>query len=76
LRAHDRSAQPAVGLGETVQAEDVFTSILAETNLLESLDFLSVLGQASEKALDPPFSSPGTEMAQQAMPYRWGFSGS
>jgi len=59
-----------VGLGEAFQAEDVFTSIGAETNLLESLDFLSVFGQASEKALDLPFSSPGAEMVQQAMPYR------
>jgi len=64
-----------VGLGEAFQAEDVFTSIRAETNLLESLDFLSVLGQASEKALDPSFSSPGAEMGQQAMPCRWGFIG-
>jgi hypothetical protein len=53
-----------VGFGETVQAEDVFTSIGAETNVLESLDFLSVFGQASEKALDPSFSSPGAEMGQ------------
>jgi hypothetical protein len=64
-----------VGLRETVQAEDVFTGVRAETNLLENLDFLAVLGQASEKALDPPFSSPGAEMVQQAMPDRWGFIG-
>jgi hypothetical protein len=64
-----------VGLGEAFQAEDVFASVRAETNLLESPDFLSVLGQASEKALDPPFSSLGAEMVQQAMPYRWGFIG-
>jgi hypothetical protein len=64
-----------VGFGETVQAEDVFTSVRAEANLLESLNFLSVFGQASEKALDPSFSSPDAEMGQQAMPYRWGFIG-
>jgi hypothetical protein len=64
-----------VGFGETIQAEDVFTSIRAETNLLESLDFLSVFGQANEKALDPSISSPGAEMAQQAMPYLWSFIG-
>jgi hypothetical protein len=64
-----------VGLRETGQAEDVFTGVRAETNLLESLDFLSVLGQVSEKALDSPFSSPGAEMVQQAMPYFWGFIG-
>jgi hypothetical protein len=75
LRAHDYFVQPPVGLGETVQAEEVFTSIRAETNLLESLDFPSVLGQVSEKASDPPFSSPGAEMVQQAMPYRWDLIG-
>jgi hypothetical protein len=64
-----------VGLGETVQAEDIFTGIRAETNMLESLGFLSVLGQVSEKALDPPFSSPGAEIVQQAIPYRWDFIG-
>jgi len=64
-----------VGLGEAFQAEDVLTSVRAETNLLENLDFLSVLSQTSEKALDPSFSRPGTEVGQQAVPYRWGFIG-
>jgi len=65
-----------MGFGEAVQAEDVFTCVRAETNLLEGLDFLSVLGQASEKTLDPSFSSPGAKVSQQTMPYRWGFIGS
>jgi hypothetical protein len=75
LRAHDGLIQPLGRFGKTVQAKDVFTGIGAETNLLESLDFFPVLGQTREKALDPHLSSPGAQMAQQTMPYRWGFIG-